>query len=347
VSRILKKVVYIRINPLAMKKTLLKLSLGLFIPFLGMAQDPQFSQFYANPLYTNPAFAGASNNIRFTIIGRDQYTAVQRNYKTAAASFDAQVNSLSGGLGAMATMDVSGDGYLTTTTFSGIYAYSTPLSRKVNLRAAVQGTYYQRSYDFNKFRFGDQIDDQYGFILPTAERSGLQQINLLNFGTGVLVYSNKLYGGFAIHNLTEPNQSFYSPTSGDPAFKLPRRYTFHAGANINLTNQRYEEQRVILSPNILFMQQRNFNQLNLGFYIKKQALTAGMWFRQTSKNSDAAIFLIGLKFPKFRVGYSYDVTVSGARTATQGSHELSMAFEIKPHKKQAKRSSKAMKCPEF
>jgi type IX secretion system PorP/SprF family membrane protein len=153
--------------------------------------------------------------------------------------------------------------------------------------------------------------------------------------------------GFAVHNLTEPNQSFYSPNSADAAFKLPRRYTFHTGANINLTNQRYEEQRVVISPNILFMQQRNFNQLNLGFYIKKQALTAGMWFRQTSKNSDALIFLIGLKFSKFRVGYSYDVTVSGARTATQGSHELSMAFELKPPKKSNRRTSKAMRCPEF
>jgi type IX secretion system PorP/SprF family membrane protein len=342
-----KKVFIFVTNPLAMKKTLLKLCLGLLLPFCGMAQDPQFSQFYANPLYTNPAFAGASNNIRFTIIGRDQYTAVQRNYKTAAASFDAQVNSLSGGLGAMATMDVSGDGFLTTNTFSGIYAYSAPLTRKITLRAAVQGSYYQRSYDFNQFRFGDQIDDQYGFILPTSEQRGLQQVNLLNFGTGVLVYSNRLYGGFAVHNLTEPNQSFYSPNSSDAAFKLPRRYTFHTGANIYLTNSRYEEQRIVFSPNILFMQQRNFNQLNLGFYVKKQALTAGLWFRQTSKNSDAAILLIGLKLPKFRVGYSYDITVSGARTATQGSHELSLAFEIKPNKKPTKRTSKAMRCPEF
>ena len=57
------------------------------------------------------------------------------------------------------------------------------------------------------------------------------------------------------------------------------------------------------------MSQRNFNQLNLGMYVKKQALTAGLWFRQTSKNSDAAIVMLGLKLPKFRLGYSYDVTV--------------------------------------
>ena len=330
-----------------MRKTLLKFILGIFLPVVALAQDPQFSQFYANPLYTNPAFAGASGNIRFTMIGRDQYTAINNNYKTAGASLDAQVNALSGGLGMMATMDVAGDGKLTTTSLCGIYSYSVNLTRKITMRAGIQAAYYQRTYDFSKYKFGDQIDDQYGFILPTNEIRGLQQIGLLNFGTGLLIYSNKLFGGIAVHNLTEPNQSFYSPNSSADEFKLPRRYTIHSGANIIVKNSRFEEQRVTLSPNILFMQQRNFNQLNLGFYVKKQALTAGMWFRQTSKNSDALIFLIGLKLPKFRVGYSYDITVSGARTATQGSHELSLAFEIKPPKKSSKKTVKAMRCPEF
>jgi type IX secretion system PorP/SprF family membrane protein len=330
-----------------MKKTLLTYTLWLLIPLGALAQDPQFTQFYANPLYTNPAFAGASGNLRLIMIGRDQYTAINNNYKTAGASIDAHVNSLSGGLGMMATMDVAGDGKLTTTTFSGIYAYSVNLTKKITMRAGIQGSYYQRTYDFSKYRFGDQIDDQYGFVLPTAEVRGLQQIGLLNFSSGLLVYSNRLFGGIAVHNLTEPNQSFYSPNSSADEFKLPRRYTVHAGANIPVTQSRYEDQRVILSPNILYMQQRNFNQLNLGFYVKKQALTAGMWFRQTSKNTDALIFLIGLKFTNFRVGYSYDITVSGARTATQGSHEISMAFELKPPRKSAKKTVKAMKCPEF
>ncbi len=330
-----------------MKKRPFVYLLGVLIPFVLRAQDPQFSQFYANPLYTNPALAGASGNMRFVIIGRDQYTGLQRNYKTAGASFDAHVNALSGGIGTMATMDVSGDGFLTTTTLSGIYAYTTPLSRKITLRAAIQGSYYQRSYDFSKFRFGDQIDDQYGFILPTNEQVGVQQIGLLNVSSGVLIYSSKLYGGFAVHNLTEPNQSFYNPGSSDEIFKLPRRYTFHAGTNITIKESRYEEQRVTISPNILYMQQRNFNQLNLGFYVKKQSLTTGMWLRQTSNNADALIFMLGLNFSKFRVGYSYDLTVSGARTATKGSHELSMAFEIKPQQKSGRKAARVMKCPEL
>lgn len=326
------------------------LILAMFI-FCGgplWSQDPQFSQFYANPLYTNPALTGASNNIRIGAIGRTQYTGIPNNYLTAAASFDAPMPSLGGGLGAMFTSDVAGDGRLSTNTFNISYAYSQQLSRSFYVRAGIQAGYYQRAYDWSKFKFGDQIDIQLGTFRPqTQEQQPNDRVNLVNFAAGAIFYSDKFYGGFAVHNLTEPNQSFYSPNSSADEFKLPRRYTAHAGANIALTQSRFEEQKVIISPNVLYMQQRNYNQLNLGFYVKKQALTAGAWFRQTSRNSDAVILLVGLKFPKFRVGYSYDITVSDARTATQGSHELSMVFEIKPPAKSAKKVKKAMTCPEF
>jgi len=319
----------------------------VFAPILLLAQDPQFSQFYANPIYTNPAFAGSSNNIRFAIIGRRQYTAINNSYTTAATSFDAPVTALNGGVGLMATTDIAGDGKLTTNTFNAVYAYNTQISRKAFLRAGVQASYYQRTYDFSKFRFGDQIDDQAGFIYTTSEPKATDQINLLNFSAGALFYSERFFGGVAIHNLLEPNNSFYSANSSETEFKIPRRYTLHAGANIPLTNSRYEDERVIISPNVLFMQQRNFNQLNLGFYVKKQSLTTGIWFRQTSRNTDALILLVGFKLPKFRIGYSYDAVVSGLRTAAVGSHEVSISFEIKPIRKSEKKSKKAMKCPEF
>jgi type IX secretion system PorP/SprF family membrane protein len=269
---------------------------------LAFAQDPQFSQFYANPIYTNPAFAGSSGNYRFVLNARDQYTALNNNFKTGSASFDANVSAIGGGIGGMVTSDVSGDGSLTTNSFTGVYSYQVNVNRKLTMRGGIQASYVQKSYDFNKFKFGDQIDDRYGFINPTKEAAGLQQTSFPNFGIGFLAYTSNFFGGFAIHNITEPNQSFYYPNSADQQFKLPRRYTAHAGLNLYLTNQRDEQERVMFSPNIIYMQQRDYNQLNLGFYLKKQALTTGFWFRQTSKNSDAAIILIGLKFPKFRRG---------------------------------------------
>lgn len=310
------------------------------------AQDPQFSQFYAVPLYTNPAFAGSTGNVRINAGFRDQYTALQNNFRTVLASVDANVSSLNGGIGVMAMNDVSGDGFLTSNQVSAIYAFHSAINRNVHFRAAVQATVVQKSYDFNKLKFGDQIDDRYGFVYPTAESKAVEQIIFPNFSTGFLVYSSQFFAGAAIHNLTEPNQSFYYRNSSAEQFKLPRRYTAHAGMNIYLTNQRNEQERIVLSPNILFMSQRNYNQLNLGLYLKRQALTTGLWIRQTSKNTDAAIFLIGLKFPKFRIGYTYDLTLSSARTATQGSNELTAAFEFGIKRKE-RRVFKPIVCPEF
>jgi type IX secretion system PorP/SprF family membrane protein len=220
------------------------------------------------------------------------------------------------------------------------------VSRSLTMRAGIQATFMQRSYDFSRFRFGDQIDDRYGFIYQTSEQMGAQVIRFPNFSFGYLAYTKTFFGGLAVHNITEPNQSFYFASSGKEEYKLPRRFTGHAGINIPLTNQRDEDERVMLSPNVLFMTQRNYNQLNLGFYLKKQALTTGLWFRQTSRNSDAVILLVGLKYTRFRIGYSYDITVSGARTVTQGSHELSLSFEI-PKRKREKRAFKALTCPDF
>lgn len=313
------------------------------------AQDPQFSQYYANPLYTNPAFAGSSRYMRIVLAGRNQYTALQRNYRTASASIDGNIQSLNGGLGLIATTDVAGDGFLTTNTFNGIYSYHIPLTRNVSMRAALQAGIIQKSYDFSQFRFGDQIDERQGFIKATSERRGQELITVPNFSTGFIIYSNQIFGGVAVHNLVEPNQSFYFQNSSDEKFNLPRRYTAHAGANIYLTQERNENERTYISPNVLYMQQRNFNQFNMGFLVKKNSFTFGGWFRQTTNNSDAVIALIGVRLPKFRVGYSFDATISDARTATVGTHEITLALEIRTKKRYSstKKQPKEIKCPDF
>ena len=51
-------------------------------------QDPQFSQFYAAPLYLNPAFAGSTNQGRAGTNYRNQWPAVDANYTTLSAFAD-------------------------------------------------------------------------------------------------------------------------------------------------------------------------------------------------------------------------------------------------------------------
>ena len=312
-----------------------------------MAQDPQLSQYYASPLFTNPAMAGASRNIRFATSVRSQYTKLTNNYRTAVFSADAYLGKVKSGIGFLSTYDIAGDGFYTSTSASAVYSINLEVSREWAFNAALQGGIVQRKYDFSKLIFEDMIDPVKGIVNPTAEKLVQNQISFPNFSTGFMLYNSKMFFGAAVHNLLEPNQSFYTPDKDNPELKLPRRYTFHSGVNIDLRKTRYEENRVILSPNLLFMQQRNFYQMNLGFYIKQRSLTLGAWFRQTSNNADAAIFMMGLRFPGIKVGYSYDAVVSKAKTATVGSHEVSLILEIKPKVKAGVRYNKRLRCPEL
>jgi len=89
------------------------------------AQDPSFSQFYASPLYLNPAFAGAGPDgcPRATLNYRDQWPGIGRTYVTTSAAYDQHINALGGGLGILIMNDRSGDGNLMTNHASLIYSY--------------------------------------------------------------------------------------------------------------------------------------------------------------------------------------------------------------------------------
>ncbi|MFT5922039.1 MAG: hypothetical protein ACI8TS_001371, partial [Flavobacteriales bacterium] len=60
-----------------MKQKLLYIGvfLGLLMTMLpeAKAQDPEFTQFYANPLYLNPAFAGTARCPRLVMNYRNQW----------------------------------------------------------------------------------------------------------------------------------------------------------------------------------------------------------------------------------------------------------------------------------
>ncbi len=302
------------------------------------AQDPEFTQFYANPLYLNPAFAGTARCPRVVMNYRNQWPALSGTFVTTSASYDQHVQSLYGGLGLLVTNDRAGKGTLNTTTISGIYSYQLALSRTFSIKAGFQATYFQKSLDWNKLTFGDMIDPRKGFIYNTNDTPRGGTVSNVDFSAGFLGFSENYFFGGAVHHLTEPNESLLATPEGSP---LPMKITGHAGAVIPLTNDKYSENDAKISPNILFQQQDNFQQLNMGIYISKGPIVGGLWYR----NKDSFIALVGFQTDVIKFGYSYDVTVSKLTNATAGSHEVSLTlqFDCKPKRKRFRTIS----CPSF
>lgn len=307
------------------------------------AQDPHFSQFYANPLYLNPAFAGTSLCPRLILNFRDQWPSISGTYVTYNASYDQHIEKLSGGIGVLLNTDRAGQGILNTTTASFMYSFRLEVSRTFSMKMALQATYFQKHLDWQKLTFPDMIDKRHGFVFNTNEipPSKLTKANV-DFSAGVLGYGEKYFVGFAVHHLTQPDEGFISKSH------MPRRFTLHAGGVINLVKKvrrRSNEHVPTLSPNILFMQQQNFQEINYGLYFNSYPFVGGLWFRQNFKNSDAIIFMVGIQASMFKVGYSYDLTISKLTNATGGAHEVSfgLQFNCKPPSKRVR----AINCPSF
>jgi type IX secretion system PorP/SprF family membrane protein len=325
------------LNSKRMKKSVLILTFILAILSINSeetcAQDPQFSQFYANPLYLNPAFAGTARCPRIALNYRNQWPGIPGNFVTYSASYDQHIDDIAGGLGLLVTNDRAGMGNLTTTTFSAMYSYQLSITRNFSIRAGLQGTYFQKRLDWYNLTFGDQISDRNGFVYNTAEQPILNRRGAPDFSAGLLAFSDKFFGGFSVHHLTQPNEGFIRANQS----RLPRKYTVHAGAVLPLSQ--FED--ITISPNIVFQQQLNFQQLNLGLYVTKGPVVGGLWYR----NADAVIALIGFKQERYRIGYSYDVTISRLSNASAGAHEISLILNFKCKVK--KKRFNTIDCPTF
>ena len=309
----------------------------LFSISASYAQDPQFSQFYANKLYLNPAFAGTANCPRASLNYRNQWPGIDNSFVTYSASYDQQIDAIKGGLGVLIMNDQAGEDILNTTSAHLMYSYQLQVNRKFSIRAGFQGSYVMKSLNTGNLRFGDMIDPRRGFVYSTREVAPSESKNYFDLSAGLLGFSEKLYFGVAVHHLIEPDEGMIGES------KLPRKYTAHVGAVFPF-GLRMED--MTWSPNVLFQQQGESSQINLGLYVTKGPLVLGTWYRaNTSIEGDALIVLAGFKMNEFNVGYSYDLTVSQLSGKTGGSHEVSLSYTFPCRPKKVK--FQTIMCPSF
>ena len=312
----------------------------------GFAQDPEFTQFYANPIYLNPAMAGTNGCPRVNLNYRNQWANITGAFVTNSVSYDQFVNVLRGGVAIMITNDMAGKNTLNWTSLNLAYSYHLQVSRKFTMLFGAQAGWNQKFVDWSKLTFGDQIDPRRGFIYQTGDLprgrlldNGWGTKGFIDLSAGFVGYSKNFYFGFAAKHLNTPEESLILNPDGQS--NLPMRFTAHVGTNIEFGKGSQYNNVTSISPNIIYTYQDGFMQLNFGTYIKYGAFTAGAWWRAR----DAFILSIGVDNGSFRLGYSYDITISPLTNASGGSHEISLGYNI-PCKKPTKHF-RTISCPSF
>jgi type IX secretion system PorP/SprF family membrane protein len=279
------------------------------------AQDPHFTQYFSSPIYLNPAFAGYEGCSRISTAYRLQWPKLDGNYQTVNFSYDQFVKQFAGSIAVNYFYDREGDG--TFQKHSASFAYSPSFKffkGKMLISPAIEAGWKQRSIDWDKLIFGDQIDPRYGFIYNTNEIDMSNNVkNYFDLNAGLLISHGNFVYGAAFHHLTQPNESVFNSYSA----KLPIKYTAHLSYVADVS------EKMKISPSIFYQQQHDFQQFVPTVVFYAYGVKAGFGTRFNTNNTDALIFLLGYKGKWFSAGYSYDITVSNlGNSKTGGSHEL-------------------------
>ena len=115
-----------------MRKTLFILAVcipGIWVNVT--AQDPQFSQFYAAPLYLSPSFAGMTQQARAGINYRNQWPSIEASFLTYSAYFDYYFADYYSGVGFLLNRDTEGLAGLNSTSVALQYSYNLYLTEKL------------------------------------------------------------------------------------------------------------------------------------------------------------------------------------------------------------------------
>ncbi|MDL2308317.1 PorP/SprF family type IX secretion system membrane protein [Bacteroidales bacterium OttesenSCG-928-B11] len=309
------------------------------------AQDPHFAQFYSNPIFLNPAYAGSKLCPRFALNYRDQWPSMPGHFRTYSASYDQHFDKISGGIGVLAFGDRQGNGQISTHSAHFMYSFHLKVSRKFQMRFALQAGYQQKALDWDALIWGDMIDARYGIVYPTNEvRPDNLTSHNFDCAAGFIGYTEYLYFGMAAHHFTMPYESFVTQTN-----RLPIRWTGHVGAYIDLKRKSKKEHSfgdISISPNVIYQHQRTFHYLNSGFYLNFYPFNVGVWVRNSFVKHDpvdAVVVMFGVEWDIFKVAYSYDITVGKNSALTGGAHEVSVNFQLRCP--ETKHRVKPLKCP--
>ena len=292
-----------------------------------MAQDVHFSQWYNNPLFSNPALtADFDGEYRITAHQREQWASVSVPFSTTSVGLDIPIDNW--GLGVQFLRDQSGSSRLSLTQFN------LSLSRSLEQwRLGVQLGFAQRSIDYSDLIFIDG-----------GESISTETKNYTDLGMGInrvfSLNSSDLNMGYSVFHMNNPNRSFISAED-----KLAIRHQFSSKLDYDLNEQ------WVLSPSIHFTSQQNQRAWMFGsqisfdisdYYYKSIQLEAGAHYRF----GDAFSCLMGVQYEQSYVAFSYDWNTSDLVPASNylGAWELSFSHII-----QSKVLSKPnyKTCPDF
>ena len=326
------------------------------------AQDPQYTQIYASPLYLNPAFAGnldydcrklSASRFKTMVNYRAQYNG---DYSSLYGTIDYREKSGRLGIGGMVIQDRIGAANLSNTQLALVGSYKVPIINDWQVHLGLQGSFNFRNANFNNLTFPDQFSQSGQTSTTNEPLLNAAEVMYVDFATGILLFNDKMYVGGAAHHLNQPNQSLYGATE-----RLPMKVAIHGGYKFTFKKSRgFSRSRgpeKSITPTIHYKSQGNFQQLELGSFFNYDPIILGIWYRGLpilkspagGLNQESVCLMAGTKVPSdyglIKVGVSYDVPVGNKVNSLGSTFEISLSYQLINEKCRKRIVYRKIPCP--
>ena len=130
----------------------------------------------------------------------------------------------------------------------------------------------------------------------------------------------------------------------------------HGGFRMPLVDYMHKKHHGDLVVAFNYMAQGPFNQMDLGVYYDTKPLSFGLWYQglpfghtiEGGADVDAVSAILGYGQENWKVGYSYDMTLSTLGLATTGgSHEIVSSYNWRTQQRSRPKSPRYLPCPVF
>lgn len=272
-------------------------------------QDVLFSQFMYNKLTVNPAYAGSREVFSADAVYRYQWVGIDGAPKTFSLSMHAPLRNDHIALGGYVYNDKIGpvveQGALVT------YAY------RINLPTGKLSFGLSAGVKYNDVNWNMiEIED------PDFSFQGQYKSKLLpdaNFG--VYYYSNHVFAGLSSKQLLQNEYGMVEQDGKKTYSKLLRHFYGMAGVAVPVSDQ------VIFRPSILvkYVKDAPWQMDMNASFLFNDLFSLGITYRTAGD----LVFLTEINIgKKYRLGYSYDMSVKELVHYNLGSHEIRLGLDL-------------------
>ncbi|HUM47024.1 MAG TPA: type IX secretion system membrane protein PorP/SprF [Chitinophagales bacterium] len=284
-------------------------------------QDPQFSQHFLNQAAFNPAYTGLDNALSATAQFRSQWVGIDGHPVTQNISLHSPIPLLHGGLGINILNEQAG--VLRNTTVSLNYSYIVK-SGAGDFSIGLSGGAVQVNVDGSKLRAPEGVYqngiNHNDFLLPIVPVSGFSA----DFSAGIFFSGKNLSAGLSANHVIP--QSVKLNTEGSSLeFNYEQQYYLQLGYLAKFSKSFSMRPSAIVKSDGTRLQ----GEGDLIFIYKDFLWMGGGYRGFNDQTMDAIVGLLGISISEnFRLGYSYDYTVSALNSVSSGSHEVVLNYRV-------------------